>query len=405
MQQIKSYQFENELRLLHIEKKDFVKSFASVVVNYGAKDLNYDTSFPLGIAHFLEHKMFEKKGKDYLEVFSEIGASVNAFTSFNETAYYFSTSEDLKTPLNLLLDLVSELDIDAQSVEKEKGIICEELSMIESDPETKIFHRLFENLYYDSPIRYDIGGTKDSVNATTLSDLKSCFELFYNPNNLVLVVVSSTSFENVKEWILSHKIMKIKPKELPVKQKYNESIEVVKEVDEINVEIQRNKTVIGYKLPLILEYQKRKKIEASLNVLINLVFTPLNPDYQKWISDKKINDYFGCYVDFSEYHSMLLIYDECEDEKFLSELKHLLSSYDLNETMLNQIKKRLYSTQIRLYDQFERLGFYASRSMINQVEIDFETNLLKQITIEDLKEAQVYLTQSKQSILYAKKAV
>lgn len=405
MQQFNQFDFENGLKLIHIEKQDFVKSFATVIVNYGSKDLNYEYQFPLGIAHFLEHKMFEKKGKDYLEVFANIGASVNAFTSFNETAYYFSTSSELEKPFNLLLDLVTTLDIDEASVEKEKGIICEELSMIESDPETKIFHRLFENLYHYSPIRYDIGGTKQSVNNTTLQDLKTCFDYFYNPSNLVVVVVSATTFEEVKKWILNHPISLIPSKKLPKKLNYHEPDSVVKEVDEIQVEIQRNKTLVGYKLEVISDYKVRKKMESSLNVLLNLVLTPLNADYQNWLNDKKINDYFGSYVDFSEYHSMLVLYDEVENESFLVELKALLTSYFLTEEMLQKMKKRLYSTQIRLYDQFERLGLYAGRSAINQVELQFITDLLKSITLQDLLDAQNYLKNAKQAIVYTKKAV
>lgn len=403
MQQLNQFDFANGLKLIHIEKQDFVKSFATVVANYGSKDLNYEYQFPLGIAHFLEHKMFEKKGSDYLEIFADIGASVNAFTSFHETAYYFSTSSDLKQPFHLLLDLVTSLDIDEASVEKEKGIICEELSMIESDPETKMFHRLFENLYHHSPIRYDIGGTKQSVNNTTLKDLQTCFELFYNPSNLTVVVVSATSFEEVKKWILHHPISMIQAKELPKKSAYNEPISVVKEKDEIQLEIQRAKTLVGYKLEVISDYRARKKMEASLNVLLNLVLTPLNADYQNWLNDKKINDYFGSYVDFSEYHSMLILYDETETEHFLIELKSLLSSYSLAEEMLYKMKKRLYSTQIRLQDEFERLGLYAARSAMNQVEFQFITDLLKSITLEDLVNAQNYLKNARQSIVYAKK--
>ena len=135
---------ENGLHVVLWQKPDYEKSLFMMATPLGAMDMKQvdeqgkELHFPAGIAHFLEHKMFEMGDSDVMELFSRMGASVNAFTSYTETAYYFSTTSDVKEPLNLLLDFVQELDISEESVEKEKGIIIQELHMYKEMSDSRL---------------------------------------------------------------------------------------------------------------------------------------------------------------------------------------------------------------------------------------------------------------------------
>ena len=141
---------ENGLRVILWQKENYERSFFMMATPLGAMDLQQTDqngilySYPAGIAHFLEHKMFEKKDRDVMNEFSSMGANVNAFTSYNETAYYFSTSSDIERPLNLLLDFVQQLDITEASVEKEKGIIVSEFNMYLQMSDARLLMELYK---------------------------------------------------------------------------------------------------------------------------------------------------------------------------------------------------------------------------------------------------------------------
>ena len=187
---------ENGLHVVLWQKPDYEKSLFMMATPLGAMDMKQvdehgrELHFPAGIAHFLEHKMFEMGDSDVMELFSRMGASVNAFTSYTETAYYFSTTSDVKEPLNLLLDFVQELDISEESVEKEKGIIIQELHMYKEMSDSRLLMETFSSLYQQHPLRYDIGGDDESVNSITLQQLQDCYALNYHPASMILVGVS-----------------------------------------------------------------------------------------------------------------------------------------------------------------------------------------------------------------------
>ena len=194
---------DNGLRVILWHKKGYEKSLFMMVTPFGAeaiKQRNDDQKIithPTGIAHFLEHKMFAMHGEDVMNRFSAMGANVNAFTSYQETAYYASTSGDPKGPLTLLLDFVQELDIDEASVEKEKGIITSELHMYQEMSDQRLIMETYASLFQEHPLRYDIGGDDDSVNQTTVEQLYCCYRMNYHPANMILICVSGHDSEEL----------------------------------------------------------------------------------------------------------------------------------------------------------------------------------------------------------------
>ena len=217
---------ENGLEVYLLPKVGFEKTYGLFSTNFGS----IDTTFvPLGqkemvkvedgIAHFLEHKMFDMKDGDAADKFAKLGASSNAFTSSSRTAYLFSTTTNENACVELLLDFVQSLDITDESVEKEKGIICQEIKMYDDDPDWRVYFGAIANLYHNHPVRIDIAGTCDTVNNTYKDMLELCYHTFYHPHNMMLFVVGNIQPEelvdvikenqNKKLYAIEHQIQRI----------------------------------------------------------------------------------------------------------------------------------------------------------------------------------------------------
>ena len=192
----------NGLRVMVVPKPEFGRKSAYFVTDFGSihreftlDGKKYDT--PAGVAHFLEHKMFDLPGRDVSAEFAALGASVNAFTSYDLTAYYFSCTERFDEALRLLLEFVSTPYFTQESVRKEQGIIDQEIAMNEDDPNTRVFEILTEAMYRHHPIRTPILGTGDSIRKITAETLHTCHRAFYTPKNMLLCVMGDVDCDAV----------------------------------------------------------------------------------------------------------------------------------------------------------------------------------------------------------------
>ena len=173
----------------------FVTDFGSVHTSFSFEGKNY--TVPAGIAHFLEHKMFDLPGRDVMAEFAALGANVNAFTSYDMTAYYFSCTEHFDENLKLLVEFVSTPYFPEESVQKETGIIDQEIGMTADTPDSRVFEDLMAAMYARHPIRVPILGSSDSIREITPETLKLCHEAFYTPGNMILCVVGDVSPDRV----------------------------------------------------------------------------------------------------------------------------------------------------------------------------------------------------------------
>lgn len=198
-----STRLENGLTVLVVPRKGFTKRLAYFVTDYGSIHTDFVLEgkvyhAPAGVAHYLEHKMFDLPGKrDVSAEFAAMGAMTNAFTSYDMTAYYFSTTENFDDCLRLLLEFVSTPYFTEESVEKERGIIDQEIGMNEDAPDSVIFDRLMEALYHQHPIRVPILGTSETIREITPEILHACHRAFYAPGNMLLCVVGDVDPEGV----------------------------------------------------------------------------------------------------------------------------------------------------------------------------------------------------------------
>ena len=190
-------ELENGLSVYVVPKPGFKKTFACFATKYGAlinRFVPYGEKeyidVPLGIAHFLEHKMFEMPdGTDAAELFAKMGLDANASTSHLLTAYLFSGTANIREGLNLLLDFVQTPHFTEESVLREQGIIAQELKMYLDDPNEALHLGLMRNLFRAYPLRYDVGGTLESIMKITAEHLHKCYRTFYHPSNMALIVV------------------------------------------------------------------------------------------------------------------------------------------------------------------------------------------------------------------------
>ena len=185
-----------------VPRPGFTKKLAYFVTDYGAIHTQFrcngqKISAPAGVAHFLEHKMFDLPGRDVSEEFAALGAYPNAFTSYDMTAYYFSCTNHFEACLRLLLEFVSTGYFTEESVQKEQGIIGQEIGMSRDNPDHRIFELLMENMYPNHPIRTPILGSRESIGEITPEMLTACHRAFYRPDNMMLCVVGDVDPEQV----------------------------------------------------------------------------------------------------------------------------------------------------------------------------------------------------------------
>ena len=216
-EQVLFKELDSGLKIYFMPKPGFVKKYAVFSTNYGSIDNVFvpigedkPVEVPEGIAHFLEHKLFEEEEANIFDKFSKLGASVNASTSFNQTSYLFNTTDHFYQCLEILIRFVQSPYLTDENVEKEKGIIAQEIKMYDDNPAWRVFFNCLRAMYINHPIRIDIAGTVDSINTITKEMLYKSYNTFYHPSNMVLFVVGDLSFEEIIETVKIRKNMNLK---------------------------------------------------------------------------------------------------------------------------------------------------------------------------------------------------
>ncbi len=207
---IYSYRHESGLKAFVVPKKGYSKKHATYSTHYGSINNEFQvpgeseiTKVPDGIAHFLEHKLFEQETGSVMEKFSALGSSPNAYTGFSQTVYLFSCTDKFDENFKLLVDFVQNPYITEESVEKEKGIIGQEIMMYQDNPGWRVFFNLLRAFYSNNPVRVDIAGTVESISKINRETLYKCYNTFYHPSNMVILVVGDVDPQQVFQQVES----------------------------------------------------------------------------------------------------------------------------------------------------------------------------------------------------------
>jgi predicted Zn-dependent peptidase len=284
----------NGLSLVVIPKRGYAKVYSIFATKFGSYSSRFSTngeefSLPLGLAHFLEHQLFESDGDvDITNQFALLGAECNAFTNYQETAYITSSSTKNEEVISLLLDYVQNPHFTAESIQEEQGIIEQERVMYLDKPGVRVHMGLLKNLYFNHPVREDIVGTKESIVAINEADMRKAYETFYHPSNMMLVIVGDVNPNDMEQLVVANQHKKaFIPRVIPRTIIPDEPLEVVRLVGEEVMDIKMPKAVVGLKLPPLPRFNHSMiEVEAMLRIIQEYYFGASSRLYQELIDSE-----------------------------------------------------------------------------------------------------------------------
>ena len=325
-------QLDNGLNLTVIQKKGFKSVSAAFTTSFGGVYNKIEVQgkvheLPLGVAHFLEHKLFATAdGEDITVKFANIGLEVNAYTDYYNTTYYFTGSDNIYQGIELLLDFVQTPYFTDENVESEKGIIEQELLMYQDIPGEAISLGLMNNLYHKFPYIYDVGGTVEDVNKINKEILYFCYEIFYHPQNMNFVIVGDLNPDEVFELIANNQNKKtFKEYQFPKLYIENEDNSLEKEFDSKEMDVVNSKVLIGIKLPMRNEKPNRNSLpldDLYYRIIKNALFGGYTHFNQKLLDDKIICSPLRSSYNGDSYAQYLAIGADVNDiDEFIKRIK------------------------------------------------------------------------------------
>lgn len=277
-------------------KEGFTATYAVIGTRYGSVDTDFTVDgenqhVPAGIAHYLEHKLFENEDCDAFEKYAKTGASANAYTSFGQTAYLFSCTERVEESLEILLDFVQNPYFTPENVEKERGIIGQEIRMGEDDADRLALFQMLECMYENHPVKVDIAGTVESIAKITPELLYTCYNTFYNLNNMALVLCGNIDTKTV-EAVADRTLKQAPPFTLqpfPVKEPFG----VRQHRVEATMPVAAPLFCIGFKEPVAAGYVHTAEELTAAEVLLELLAGSGSALYTRLMDEGLINETFG----------------------------------------------------------------------------------------------------------------
>ncbi|WP_302497044.1 EF-P 5-aminopentanol modification-associated protein YfmH, partial [uncultured Flavonifractor sp.] len=337
------------------------KRYAFFTTRYGGMDMRFrldgvwhDT--PAGIAHYLEHKMFDTEDGNALQELSQNGAEPNAFTSNATTAYYFDCTEHFEENLKILLSFVSVPYFTQESVDKERGIIGQEIRMVEDDPENQVFYALMECLYDHHPIRVPIAGTQESISHITAGTLYACHKAFYNPANMMLTVAGDVDPEQVcaiaKEILPQDSLGQME-------RDYGgeEAPKAAASEKELTMEVSTPIFMLGFKCDPAQKGEEWMRRELAGELACEALLGNSTPLYAKLYSQGLINKNFSYGFELYPGCAMMVAGGESRDPKKVRDAVlaegERLAREGIDPGLFQRLKKGVYGAKVRGLNSFE----------------------------------------------------
>ena len=385
----------NGLTVALLPKKEFKEVYGSVTVQFGSVDtlvteVDGDVKeYPAGIAHFLEHKLFEREdASDLMSAFTSLGADSNAFTSFTKTSYLFSATDHFLENLDLLDELVTSAHFTEDSILREQDIIQQEREMYQDDPDSCLFFSTLANLYPGTPLSTDIVGSEESISQINLTKLQENFTKFYKPVNMSLFLVGNFDVEQVQDYFERKELKDLDVQEV-VREKF--VLQAVKQTDSMRMEVSSPKLAIGIR-------GKREVAEADCyrhHILLKLLFAMMfgwtSDRFQKLYESGKIDASLSLEVEVtSRFHFVMLTMDTKEpvalSHQFRKAIRNFTKDLDITEDHLDIIKREMFG---EFFSSMNSLEFIATQyDAFEHGETIFDLpKILQEITLEDVLEA------------------
>ena len=355
----------NGLNIMVAPRPGFTKKLAYFITDFGSIHTEFtlegqEYRVPAGIAHYLEHKMFDLPGRDVSAEFASMGASVNAFTSYDVTAYYFSCTEHFVENLKLLLEFVSTPYFTEESVEKERGIIDQEIGMNLDNPDSQIFEKLMPALFENHPVRVPILGTSETIRQITPENLYLCHRAFYNPANMTLCVVGDVDPDEVAriaEECLPRESMPVGQK----KMEWPETMERPYETVTDRMEVAMPMFQLGFRCESVPNGPESIRQEVVGDLAAEALFGESSKLYLRLYEDGLIDSSFGGGFECLDGCSMLLCGGDSDEpdtvcQMILEEAKRLAREGVAEEDFL-RMKRSALGRRIRDLDSFDSTCF------------------------------------------------
>ena len=383
---------------IYVFPKKLTTTFAYFAVRYGSLDSAFyvgddqePTVVPDGIAHFLEHKMFENEGgEDSFSRFAAVGADANAYTSYNRTAYLFSCTEHFEESLEELLRFVTAPYFTDASVKKEQGIIAEEINMYEDNPWERCLQNLLEALYWRHPVQKNICGSVESIAEITPRLLYDCYHAFYNPANMALIVCSDVDAEavtRIADRVLPDSFTAKEIRRVPV----DEPREIRNAYTEERMQVAKPIFTIGIKDADFGETPtERMRRDMAMSLLDEILFSRSGPFYNSLFEDGVITPSFGSGYSAGESFGFFSISGESDHpEEVLSRLKAYLDRVrreGISDEDFERCKRVMYADEIRAYDSTEEIASRLLTFVFEDTELFCCPEVLESIEKRELEE-------------------
>ncbi|WP_173303086.1 pitrilysin family protein [Streptococcus sp. 8854] len=385
----------NGLTVALLPKKEFKEVYGSVTVQFGSIDtlvteVDGDVKqYPAGIAHFLEHKLFEREdSSDLMSAFTSLGADNNAFTSFTKTSYLFSATDHFLENLELLDELVTSAHFTEASILREQDIIQQEREMYQDDPDSCLFFSTLANLYPGTPLATDIVGSEESISQINLTNLQENFTRFYKPVNMSLFLVGNFDVDQVQDYFERKELEDLDVQEVAIEKLL---LQDVKQTDSMRMEVSSPKLAIGVR-------GKREVAEADCyrhHILLKLLFAMMfgwtSDRFQKCYESGKIDTSLSLEVEVtSRFHFVMLTMDTKEpvalSHQFRKAIRNFTKDLDITEDHLDIIKREMFG---EFFSSMNSLEFIATQyDAFEHSETIFDLpKILQEITLNDVLDA------------------
>lgn len=399
-------ELDNKLKVIIIPKKDTIKKYVIWGTHFGSVDNHFlvpgktgDTIIPDGVAHFLEHKMFEQKsGRNSLDTLMALGVEANAYTTNDHTAYLFECNDHFYEALDELMDYVQNPYFTDENVEKEKGIIAQEINMYDDDPGWQVYINAMDCLYENNNVKLDIAGTVESISKIDKEMLYDCYNTFYNPSNMVLVLCGDFEPEAILEEVKKRIVEKEKIEE--IKRFYPEYTKGINEKQkEVAMEISMPIFMVGIKEELennkSLSPKEIVTKHITMDIILNVILGQSSSLYQRLYNSGDIMSNLGFDYEFSEQYSHILISGSSKKpynvyEEIQKEIERFIGSGIALEDF-QRIKKKVYGEYVKEYnhvgsvarmflaDTLKGLNSLDYIDSFDDVNLEYANGLIKEI--------------------------
>lgn len=364
----------------------FGTKYGSIDTRFKRSDSNEWTQVPEGIAHFLEHKLFESEDLDAFARYAKTGASANAYTSFDKTCYLFQCSDNFKESLQILLDFVQNPYFTAQTVQKEQGIIGQEITMYQDVPGWMSTFNLLRCLYHKHPVKIDIAGTIESIAQITDTLLYDCYNTFYNLHNMALVVVGNVDKDEVLEVCDAY----LKPaKPLSIEKSFeDEPRNIVKAYEEYYLPMSMPVFAFGYKEACKKSIQScRDYIET--NILLEILSGKTSDLYNELFEKGLINASFSSEYFIGYGYEAIVFEGESENPSAVADAirKEVarLKKDGIDEAMFESVRRSLYGQEIMSYNDIDAVANAFIVNDFNGWSIFDAIDIYKNVTVQDIE--------------------